>query len=72
MQKYTGKPLYVIPQVSIRQTAKDGSETVVELVFSEDFTVSYKNNTITGTATVCIRGIGKYTGELQTTFNIIP
>jgi hypothetical protein len=70
-RKYTGKPLYVIPEVSIRKTAKDGHETVVELVFSEDFTVSYKNNLNPGTATLHIRGIGKYAGKLTTTFNIV-
>ncbi|MDR1169833.1 MAG: DUF6261 family protein [Prevotellaceae bacterium] len=70
-QQYTGKPLYVIPAVSIRKTEKDGSETVVELVFSEDYTVSYKNNVEPGTATLYIKGIGKYVGELTTTFNIV-
>jgi hypothetical protein len=70
VQPYTGKPIYVIPAVSIRKVAKDGSETVVELVFSEDFTVAYKNNVERGTATLIIKGIGKYVGEITTTFNI--
>jgi hypothetical protein len=70
MQFFTGKPVYVIPSVSIAKKAKDGSETVIELVFSEDFTVGYKNNINPGTATLTITGIGKYTGKVVTTFNI--
>jgi hypothetical protein len=70
VQPYSGKPVYVIPTVSIVKTAKDGSTTVVELVFSEDFTVNYKNNAAPGTATLVITGIGKYTGQIVTTFNI--
>ncbi|MDR2816302.1 MAG: hypothetical protein LBB62_06330, partial [Proteiniphilum sp.] len=70
VQPYTGKPVYVIPRISIRQTAKAGTEKTVELRFSEDFTVAYKNNVAPGTATLVIMGIGKYAGELVTTFNI--
>jgi hypothetical protein len=70
VQQYTGKPIYVIPTVSIRKVAKNGSETVIELVFSEDFTVAYKNNVDRGTAALIIKGIGKYAGEITTTFNI--
>jgi hypothetical protein len=70
VQPYTGKPVYVIPSLSIVKKAKDGSETLVELVFSEDYTVSYKNNVSPGTATLIITGIGKYTGKIITTFNI--
>jgi hypothetical protein len=70
VQQYTGKPIYVIPLVSIVKQAKDGSETTVELVFSTDYTVGYKNNINPGTATLIITGIGKYVGELVTTFNI--
>jgi hypothetical protein len=70
VQKYTGKPIYIIPAVSIRKVAKNGSETVIELVFSEDFTVAYKNNVGPGTATLIIKGMDKYTNEITTTFNI--
>lgn len=69
-QQYTGKPVYVIPTVSIVKKEKDGTETIVELVFSENFIVNYKNNVAPGTATLIITGIGKYTGEVVTTFNI--
>jgi hypothetical protein len=71
VQAYTGKPVYVIPSVKIRKEAKDGTVTVVELVFSSDFTVGYKNNVAPGTATLTISGIGKYAGEIVTTFNIV-
>jgi hypothetical protein len=71
VQPFTGKPVYVIPAVTLRKVEKDGTETVVELVFSEDFTVAYKNNVGLGTATLIITGIGKYTGKIVTTFNIV-
>lgn len=70
VQPYTGKPVNVIPTVKIRKKEKDGTVTVVELVFSKDFTVGYRNNVAPGTATLIITGIGKYTGEIVTTFNI--
>jgi hypothetical protein len=69
-QPYTGKPVYVIPAVTLAKTAKDGSVTEVELVFSVDYTVSYRSNINPGTATLIITGIGLYTGEIVTTFNI--
>ncbi|MDR1593427.1 MAG: DUF6261 family protein [Prevotellaceae bacterium] len=70
VQPYTGEPVYVIPKVRIRKTGKDGTVTVVELRFSEDFTVGYKNNVDPGSATITITGIGKYAGKIITTFNI--
>ncbi|MDR1224791.1 MAG: DUF6261 family protein [Tannerella sp.] len=70
VQQYTGKPVYVIPSVKVRRTGNDGTVTVIELKFSEDFTAGYKNNTGPGTATLTLTGAGKYTGEIVTTFNI--
>jgi hypothetical protein len=70
VQPYTGEPVYVIPKVRVRKTEKDGAVTVVELRFSEDFTVGYKNNVEPGSATLTITGIGKYVGQIITTFNI--
>jgi hypothetical protein len=70
-QPFTNRPVYVIPAVTLRKVEKDGAETVVELKFSEDFTVAYKNNVGPGTATLIITGIGKYKGEIVTTFNIV-
>jgi hypothetical protein len=71
VQPFAGKPVYVIPEVSLTVTDREGRTTVVELVFTEDFTVSYRNNTGPGTATLIIHGAGKYTGEAVTTFNIV-
>ena len=70
VQPYTGKPVSVIPEVSIGKTDREGVEKIIELIFSQDFSVAYKNNVEPGTATLIIKGIGKYTGELVTTFNI--
>jgi hypothetical protein len=69
-QPKTGKPVLVIPTVSLRTVKADVQENV-ELVFSVDFTVAFKNNVKPGTATIIISGIGKYKGEIVTTFNII-
>jgi hypothetical protein len=72
VQPYTGKPVNVIPEVSLRQTGPDDdTETIVELVFSRDFTVAYRNNVEPGTATLVICGINRYRGEVITTFTIL-
>jgi hypothetical protein len=60
---YTGKAIK--PTV----TVKYGS---TKLKSGTDYTVSYKNNTKTGKATITVKGKGKYTGTLTKTFNIIP
>jgi hypothetical protein len=70
-QLFGEKPVYVIPEVSVTVTDREGNTTTVELVFAVDFTVSYKDNTAPGTATVIIRGIGRYVGERRVTFNIV-
>jgi hypothetical protein len=45
----------------------------VPLVLGVDFEiVSWENNIVVGTATVNIRGIGGYIGEMSTTFEIVP
>jgi hypothetical protein len=69
-QTYTGLPIYVIPSVKLLKTEKDGTTTLVNLDFTRDFTVGYRNNVAPGTATLIISGIGKYVGEIITTFNI--
>ena len=48
-------------------TVKFGEKTLKE---GENFTVSYTNNIKPGTATVTVRGIGKYTGVLSVKFTI--
>ena len=69
-QKYTGKPVFVIPELRLRRLSDDGKEIFLDLIFSVDFTLTYRNNINRGTATLLATGIGKYKGELTTTFNI--
>ena len=67
---YTGDTINVIPAVAVSKT-RNGKTTLVKLVFSKDFTVSYRNNIEPGTATLFIDGIGKFTGRITTTFTIV-
>lgn len=60
---YTGSP--IAPPVRI----EDGGALLVSGV---DYEVSYAQNVDAGTATVTIKGIGKYTGSTSTTFQIMP
>ena len=60
---WTGKALKPVPVV------KYGDKTLVK---GTDYTVSYKNNTKVGTATVTVKGIGNYTGSKKVTFKIKP
>lgn len=62
-QTYTGKEIK--PAITI----KDGSKT---LTVGTDFTVSYKDNTNVGTATVTITGTGSYADTIVRTFVINP
>jgi hypothetical protein len=70
IQKYTGKHIIPIPQVSVKIADATGLLKVIELVFSEDFSVTYKSNIEPGTATILIEGVGKYTGQRTVLFNI--
>jgi hypothetical protein len=70
VQSYTGKPVNVVPVVKVGREEKDGIVTMVELVFTKDFTIRYKNNINPGTATIIITGKSKYTGEIIMRFNI--
>ena len=61
--------------LSYDETAYDGTaktpEVVIQgLVEGKDFTVSYKDNTEVGTATVTVTGQGNYRGSLKLTFMI--
>lgn len=62
-QRYTGSAIK--PSV----TVKLGSTT---LTSGTDYTVSYKNNTKPGRATVTVTGKGKYTGSVSRNFIIVP
>lgn len=60
---YTGKALK--PAV----TVKYGGKTLKK---GRDYTVTYKNNKKIGTATIVIKGKGKYSGTRKITFRIVP
>lgn len=60
---YTGSK--VKPKVTVKLNG-------VALKQSTDYTVSYKNNTKIGTATVTVKGKGDYTGTVKKTFKINP
>ena len=62
-QQYTGNA--ITPGI----TVKNGSKTLVK---DTDYTVTYKNNTEPGTASVTITGIGNYTGTKTVNFTIVP
>ncbi len=63
-QYYTGKP--ISPNVSVKDTSGN------QLVLGTDYTLEYKNNTDVGTATVTIKGAGKYSGQSKVlNFNIV-
>jgi len=61
-QSYTGSA--ITPAI----TVTDGDN---KLIKDTDYTVSYKDNTDVGEATVTIKGIGNYTGTTTATFNIV-
>lgn len=58
---YTGSAIKPVPVVKVGgRTLKNGT----------DFTVSYKNNTEPGTATLSVTGKGNYSGSVSKTFKI--
>ncbi len=59
---YTGK--YIKPKVTVKLKKKTLS--------ASDYTVSYKNNVNPGTATVTVKGKGKYSGSVTKNFYIKP
>lgn len=58
------------PEVAV--TAKDADGKDIMLKEGTDYTLSYKNNKDAGTATVTVKGIGEYTGEVSENFRIEP
>ena len=60
---YTGKAIK--PAVTVKLGKK-------KLKANTDYTVTYKNNKAVGDATVLVKGKGKYTGTVKTSFMIIP
>jgi hypothetical protein len=65
IQAYNGRHITPLPCVFV-QIGKES----VELVFSRDFTVSYRNNVNAGEAKLIVHGKGKYTGTYETAFHI--
>ncbi len=60
-QTYTGRPVKPAVKVTVNgKTLKNGT----------DYTVSYKNNTKVGTATVTVTGKGRYFGTAKKTFYV--
>lgn len=59
---YTGKAIK--PKVTVKLKKKT--------LTASDYTVSYKNNTKPGTATVTVKGKGKYSGSVTKSFYIKP
>jgi hypothetical protein len=70
-QTFAGKPITLIPEVSLTITKNNETKETVELVFPNDFTITYKNNDKIGMATITVHGTGKYAGEAVTTFKIV-
>jgi len=61
-QTYTGSAL--TPAVVVKESG-------TTLTLGTDYSVAYSDNTIVGTATVTITGMGNYTGTKSTTFTIV-
>jgi hypothetical protein len=61
-QVYEDKPVVLLPRVF-----DEGRE----LVFSQDFELSYKNNNAVGTADITVHGKGAFKGKKIVSFNIV-
>jgi hypothetical protein len=66
-QIYTGRHLTPLPRVFY----KTNDAKLYELVFAQDFTVTYQNNMEVGEAKLSVHGKGNYTGRYDTTFHIV-
>ena len=60
---YTGSP--ITPSVTVEYDGK-------ELVEGTDYTISYKNNTEAGEASIIVKGIGHFKDERECIFTILP
>ena len=65
-QVYTGRHLTPLPRVFFEVDAE-----LRELIFAQDFDVTYHNNVKVGEAKLSVHGKGKYTGRYDTTFHIV-
>ncbi|MDY2791102.1 MAG: leucine-rich repeat protein, partial [Lachnospiraceae bacterium] len=64
-QAYTGAA--ITPEVTVTY----GNQNAVKLIAGTDYTVSYGNNVLAGTATITVTGKGNYAGTLTQTFTIV-
>ena len=62
-KKFTGGLITPTATVSLNGTKK-------KLVNKKEYSLSYENNLVAGTATVLVTGKGNYTGSLMSTFSI--
>jgi hypothetical protein len=69
VQKFTGMDITPIPVVFYRNNDKEKEQ--VQLVFTKDFSISFKSNRNPGMATLTVHGKGAYKGKKSTTFNIV-
>ncbi|MDR3268821.1 MAG: DUF6261 family protein [Tannerella sp.] len=67
VQSYTGKQVTPLPRVFYRTDTDAGR---LELQFTIDYFVTYRNNIEAGEATITIHGKGRYTGQHVTSFHI--
>jgi hypothetical protein len=65
-QVETRKPVTYMPELSIEIDGK-----TVELVFSVDYTLTYRNNSLPGVAEIVISGKGRFRGKKAVTFIIV-
>ena len=73
-QAFTGNAVKPAPAVKLAVTQGSGAAAVkktLTLKAGTDYTVSYKNNTDPGTASLTITGKGNYTGAVTKTFKIV-
>ena len=63
---YTYRGRGIKPTVTVKDSKGN------KLTKGTDYTVSYSNNTNVGTATITVKGKGKYTGTLKKTFKVKP
>jgi hypothetical protein len=61
-QTYTGRMIQPIPVAHYEE---------IQLIFTKDFSLAFKNNIEVGEATVILHGKGRYTGKHERKFNII-
>jgi len=66
-QLFTGKVVMPVPQLFFIEEGK----MAIELIFSVDFTVTYRNNINRGTAVMIVHGKGAYRGTKTIPFNIV-